>query len=416
MHILALLVGLSFAEEPKNGTSSEDVEMSDTVSGRKVKTLEIEDKTLGTISYEDSEMVGEYPKRIDNGAKWLDVTPEFMWHCWLVMNSLYDRDYRGLHTVLENVKKKYPNSGVEPVGRALMYQTLMLENFDFKYETQYKTMFELAKQDLEQAMMSPGNDAWEAFLLGAILGVDAIHELRKEEFLNAINQGYEAVKWIDKAKKLAPDFVDADLGDGLWIYWRSLIAANVPGFSNLGFADDREKGIKLMQRAEREAVFLRPAASHALTYTWIEERKMKKALAAAKALEAAYPNNIINLQVLGRVEMYNRLYKDAEQSFNKVLKLSPKNQRVHYYLARLYMKENKYKAAEKEINTYLKFDLSDYHKGYGYYYKGHILMRQKKYTEAAKSYDMAWKVNKIEKAKERAEAARNMADKKKKNK
>lgn len=413
MRIWALIIGLSLAEEPKNGSNGEDIEMSDTVSGRKVNTLQIEDRTLGAIQYEDGEMVGQYPKRIDNGAKWLDVTPEFMWHCWLVMNSLYERDYRGLHKVLENVKKKYPNSGVEPVGRALMYQTLMLENFDFKYETQYKTMFELAKQELEQAMMSPGNDAWETFLLGAILGVDAIHELRKEEFLNAINQGYEAVKWIEKAKKLAPDFVDADLGDGLWIYWRSLIASNVPGFSNLGFADDREKGIELMQNAEKNAVFLRPAASHALTYTWIEERKMKKALTTARALETAYPNNVINLQVLGRVEMYNRLYKDAEETFKKVLKLSPKNQRVHYYFARLYMKQKKYAKAEKEINIYLKFDLSEYHEGYAHYYKGHILMRQKKYKQAAESYDMAWKVNKIEKAKARAEAARKLARKKK---
>ena len=413
MRLWVLLMGLSIAEEPKTGSSAEDIEMSDTVSGRKVRTLQIEDKTLGTVQYEDDEMVGQYPKRIDNGAKWLDVTPEFMWHCWLVMNSLYERDYRGLHKVLESVKKKYPNSGVDPVGRAMMYQTLMLENFDFKYETQYKTMFELAKQELEQAMMSPGNDAWETFLLGAILGIDAIHELRKEEFLNAINQGYEAMKWIDKANKLAPDFVDAELGDGLWIYWRSLIAANVPGFSNLGFSDDREKGIALMQNAEKNAVFLRPAASHALTYTWIEERKMKKALAAARGLEQAYPNNIINLQVLGRVEMYNNLHSDAEQTFKKVLRLSPKNQRVHYYLARLYMKQKKYKAAEKEINTYLKFDLSEYHEGYAHYYKGHILMRQKKYKAAAAAYDMAWKVNKIEKAKQRAEMARKKAKNKK---
>ena len=179
MRLWALILGLSFAEEPKISTIDDDIEMSDTVSGRKVNILQIEDRTLGNVSYED-EMFGQYPKRVHNGAKWLDVTPEFMWHCWLVMNSLYERDYRGLHGVLENVKKKYPNSGVEPVGRALMYQTLMLENFDFKYETQYKTMFELAKQQLEQAMLSPGNDAWETFLLGAILGVDAIHELRKE--------------------------------------------------------------------------------------------------------------------------------------------------------------------------------------------------------------------------------------------
>ena len=147
--------------------------------------------------------------------------------------------------------------------------------------------------------------------------------------------------------------------------------------------------------------------------TWnYEERKMKKALAAAKGLEDAYPNNVINLQVLGRVQMYNKQYKASERTFNKVLKLSPKNQRVHYYLARLHMRQQQYDKAEKEINKYLKFDLSEYHEGYAYYYKGHILMKRKNYTGAAKAYDNAWKVNKIEKAKKRAEIARQKAKKK----
>ena len=56
--------------------------------------------------------------------------------------------------------------------------------------------------------------------MGAILGVDAIHELRKEDFLDAINQGYEAMKFIEIAKRKAQFFVDSQLGDGLWLYWR----------------------------------------------------------------------------------------------------------------------------------------------------------------------------------------------------
>ena len=56
MRIWALLIGLSLAEEPKSGSSGEDIDMSDTVSGRKVNTLQIEDRTLGTVKYEDDEI------------------------------------------------------------------------------------------------------------------------------------------------------------------------------------------------------------------------------------------------------------------------------------------------------------------------------------------------------------------------
>jgi len=391
-------MSFAIAENP-----NDPVEMSDTVSGQSVKTIEIEDRTLNSSIYED-QMQGKYPKRIYDGARWLHMSADFVWSCWQVMDGLYQRDYKELHKVLHRVKEEYPGSGIAPVGRALMWQTLMLENFDFRYEMQYKTSLNYARQELEQAMLVPGNDSWETFLMGAILGIDAIHELRKEDFLDAINQGYEAVKFIERAKKKAPMFVDSQLGDGLWLYWRSLIASNIPGIPI--FTDDRKEGIEMMQKAERHSVFLRPAASHALTYTWIEERKMKLALETGRRLRKVYPNNVINLQVLGRVEMYNKKYKASEKTFRHVLKVSPKNQRAHFYLARLFLRMNRFKEAETEIETYLKFDTNDNQKGYAYYYKGHILMGQKRFSEAAKAYDQAWKVNKVKSSKEKAENAR----------
>ena len=47
--------------------------------------------------------------------------------------------------------------------------------------------------------------------MGAILGVDGIHHMRKEEWLTAINQGFEGVNTLTRARKKAPDFIDAKL-------------------------------------------------------------------------------------------------------------------------------------------------------------------------------------------------------------
>ena len=133
----------------------------------------------------------------------------------------------------------------------------------------------------------------------------------------------------------------------------------------------------------RESLVLRPAASHALVYTWIEERKMQTALMTAQHLQNAYPNNVINLQVLGRVQMYQKQYKKAEKSFQRVLLLSPKNERSHFYLARLYMRMQEYPKAESHIDTYLSFD---YRLSQGWqHFKGHIHYRQKQYRKAKTS-------------------------------
>ncbi len=344
----------------------------------------------------------EYPERIYKGAEWLGSSPEFIWTCWEVMEGLYIRDYKALMTTLDNAKANHPGTGVAPTGRALMWQVMMLENFDFKYEKQYKVAFDVAHDELKKSLKKPGDEAWEQFLLGAIIGVDAIHLLRKEEFLSALSQGFDAIRYIDKAKELAPNFIDSRLGDGLWLYWRSLIAMNIPGFAS--FADQRKEGIALMQQAERDAVFLRPAASHALTYTWIEERKMLKAESTALRLYRAYPTNLINLQLLGRIYLYRGNYPQSEKTFKKVLAIDGKNERVHFYLARLYLRWRKINLSEKYINSYLQFDLSNMHKGHAFYYQGHIFSRQKRWEEAKKSYQLSWKYAKVKGAKERVKA------------
>jgi tetratricopeptide (TPR) repeat protein len=400
--LIALSILLSSAHADDSSPDGGDVFTAN------AQTVDIEDKEDNeSLFYEDQPESG-YPQRIHDGAKWLDSSPDFLWGCWRIMHALYERDYKSLHGILQEVEQQFPKSGIVPTGRALMWQSLMLENFDFKQEKQYRTSLNSAVKQLKQAMEVPGNDAWEEFLLGAMLGVDAIHNMRKEDYLDAINGGFDAIRHIERAKNLAPDFIDSRLGDGLWLYWRSLIAMNIPGMP--AFADQRKEGIALMQRAERESVFLRPASSHALTYTWMEERKLKRALSTALRLEKAYPNNVINLQILGRLQMYNRNYPASEKTYLRVLQISPKNERVHYYMSRLYLRWKKPDKAQSHIDTYLSFDLSRLHQGYAHYYQGNIFSRKKQWGKAEEAYRKAWKLARLKIAKEKM---RKMQDKQK---
>lgn len=375
------------------------------------KTVDIEDKDdSSNINYEDEDTEeGEsstaYPIRIQNGAKWLNMSEDFVYMCWEIMEGLYIRDYSRLDNSIEKAQKLFPNTGVGPTGSVLKWQMKMLENFDFSYENQYRNAYKQTVKELEMALEKEGNEPWERFLIGAVIGIDAIHLLRKEEYFSAITQGFSAVGHIEKAKDLAPNFVDADLGDGLWLYWRSLIAMNIPGFAS--FADKRTDGIQLMQNAEQKSVFLRPASSHALTYTWLEERKIKRAESTAVRLQKQYPYNIINLQLLGRIYMYQNRFAKSEQTFKRVLNIDSKNRRVHYYLGRLYLRWRKNDMAYKHLNRYLQYSLSDSHKGYAFYYMGHVHARKKQYAKAETSYNEAYKYAKIKQAKNRAKSMKN---------
>ena len=102
--------------------------------------------------------------------------------------------------------------------------------------------------------------------------------------------------------------------------------------------------------------------------------------------------------------MYQNNTSKGEE-FSARIVASPKNERSHFYLARLYMRMKEYSKAESHVDTYLSFDLSDYHKGYGQYFKGHIHYRQKQYRKAKQSYDNAWNTNKVKGAKESSQMA-----------
>ena len=237
-------------------------------------------------------------------------------------------------------------------------------------------------------------------MLGAMLGVDSIHLMRKEEYVSSLSRGYEAMKAIKKSQELAPGFTDSTLGDGLFNYWATVVSLNTKSIPNR--SDDRQKGIRQIKRVEQQGIFLRPAATLALTYTWIEEGNRKKALEAALRNQQKYPDNVINNQVLGRVYMYNKKYAESEKTFKHVLKVDPGNRRVHYYLGLLYIKWGKADQALKSLDHYLEFsDLTEREKGGALYYKGNVYFARKDYGTAKKYYKESVVVSGNKRAKNR---------------
>ena len=115
---------------------------------------------------------------------------------------------------------------------------------------------------------------------------------RRGNYLTALNRALEAMKSVNRAKKIAPDFPDLQLGDGLYNYWRTVISRNVKGLPD--FADKRMQGIEQLEYVQDNGIFLGPAATFALTYTWLEEGALKRATQSALRNHRAYPDNVVN--------------------------------------------------------------------------------------------------------------------------
>jgi tetratricopeptide (TPR) repeat protein len=415
----AAVLGLGLVAAPAyaaDGGNDDDDDSVDTVTGRPVadrstKSGEMKKKAT-PMPQVDAQSVADFTKDLAKhegkplppitylASEWLSVPPEFVHQCRQGLDKIFLRDYKGAKAQFDKMAITNRGWGIGPVGQVLVWQALMLENFDYKYESQYLVAHKNARMELEESLQIPGNDAWENFLMAGILGIESIHLMRKEDFVKALNRGYEAMKAVKKTQELAPNFTDINLGDGLFNYWVSVVSQHTKLIPDQG--DKRELGIQQLLLVERSAVFLQPPATLALTFTWIEEGKKREALKSGLRNYRKYPDNIINNQVLGRVYMYNRMYEDSERIFKHVLATDPKNQRAHYYISRLYLRWGKLKKADEHLATYLAFtDIDNNQRADALYYQGTLRMRQKKPKEAEKLWKEAYKIAKHKRAKKR---------------
>ena len=404
MYAVTLGLGLLLGS-PARAEEDKDEIAEETVSGKRV----------GGLDTQSIEVVSEYAlasdaanlawsERVRRGARVLKAREDFVRDCVISIEHLYHRRYGDAKNGFAAIGARYPGSAAEPVGQVLVWQALMLENFDFKYVSQYELAAKRARMELEEALYQSGNEPWEHFMMAGVLGIDSIHTMRKGEYLTALNRGVEAMKSVAKAQEAAPEFMDAWLGDGLFNYWRSVIAMSSRAIPDMG--DHRAKGIAQMQQVEREGIFLSPASTLALVFTWMEEGDMKKALAHTEKGQKNYPENVINNLVHGRVLMYMKRYPESEAAFQQVIAQDPTNERVHYYLSRLYMRTRDIPKARSSIDKYLTFNLDNETRGYALYQKGLIDYRLKDWDAAEKAFSESYRLAKLDRAKSRLESVK----------
>jgi len=330
-------------------------------------------------------------------AEVLTIDLAFAERCRGAVELIYARRYKEAKTELDKLSVEYPTTGIGPSGIAVIYQALMFENFDFRYEKQYKLTHASALRQIADGQRTPGNEAIEFLLLAGMQGLDAIHKMRRAEYLPAISLGIDAVRSLAEVKRVAPNFVDPLMGDGMYMYWRTVIARTTPLLPD--GPDEREAGKALMRQVEKEGVLFSPAATLALTYAYLEERDLRNALARTMYGREKYPNNVINNMTAGRVLSQMRRYDDAVRMYRDVLATAPDNQRSHYHLGVVYSRQARSTEAETAFRTYVAFaDPPAEAKGQAWYRLGLLYTRQQRTDDARAAFQQAVAVGKNEAA------------------
>ena len=297
------------------------------------------------------------------------------------MELLYQRRYLESLEVFEVAGVDFPDSPLGAIGRSLVYQAMMLENFDYAHDRAYDSELAEAKDKLRGALRKGDRRAWTYFLQAVHLGVDAMYQVRMGEYLSAFNKAWDALECIKKVQRLAPKFVDVQLGLGLYNYWRTAITEKAPYLPKFG--EHRAEGLAQMKLARDKGLLASVPASIALTYSYMESRNWSAALAEGAWAQQRYPQSIINEMTIGRVHRVKKDWPAALNSFSRVLEIDPENKRVWFHIAEAHYKSRRNNgAAMKSYLRYLQTEPHDEYRAHTYYRIGLLERRARRYEEA----------------------------------
>ena len=197
------------------------------------------------------------------------------------------------------VEEAFPDTGLGAVAETVIWQARMLENFDNRHAKAYWSSSRRARKELAHALDVAGNEAWEHLATAAIVGMESIHSFRQKKYLNAVSLAFTAMGHIEASRKAAPDFVDLRLADGMYLYWRTIITERSSMLPDFG--DHKAEGIAAMEDVEKNGVFIKPLATLALAFTFLEDGQNKAAEAACARNRVRYPDNVVNNLVAAMV-------------------------------------------------------------------------------------------------------------------
>ena len=322
------------------------------------------------------------------GENSLGVETDLMQRTQNGLDMIYRRDYRAALGHFREVSELYPDSPIGPFGRSVIFQAMMLENFDYEYRDTYRVEADKAMERVEKALKSSEQKGWNLFIYAGVVGLDGLDRVREGDYLTAFNKGWDAIESMKKASRAEPTFADPDLGIGIYNYWRTAITDRVDFLPRFG--DHRAEGIAQMERSRDEGMLVWAGASFALAYTYMEERDYDKATAECLKLQAEYPNSIINNMLLGRIYTKSKDYDAAIATFEKILVTDEHNRRVLWHLGDTYYKTRRHdEDAKRYFERYLEVSIPDNYRCHTQYRLGQIAQRHKDYDEAIRRYELA---------------------------
>jgi|WetSurMetagenome_2_1015567.scaffolds.fasta_scaffold00149_14 tetratricopeptide (TPR) repeat protein len=281
------------------------------------------------------------------------------------VDGVYKEQFKAAEDEAKKIVKRYPD---HPAG--YFFCAAALERMMDYYETDRweREFYEYCDKAIDKAekilARDPGDD-WAAFFLGGANGFMGTYEGRYEKWITSFRHGWKGVSILKALHKKNPYIKDVLFGLGLYDYWRSALTKVLwwmPGIEN-----KCEEGIRELEQARKEGLYTNFAAAANLMAIYNGEGRFKKALALADEVLVRFPGSVkfswgraaalfgeerfdeseaVYRYILARVEA-----EPFDNHYNAVL--------CHFWLAKIYLKTQRYTQSIAECNRMQYYALDD---------------------------------------------------------
>jgi Tfp pilus assembly protein PilF len=317
------------------------------------------------------------------------------------MDLIYQRRYEESLQVFERAGVDFPDSPLGPTGRAIVWQAVMYENYDFDQEKAYRGEYADGMERVRRGRRDSSRKPWNEFLEAVLLGLDAMFDMRHDDYLGAFNKAWDALELVKSVQRQVPAFEDLQLALGMYNYWRTAISDSVEGLPSFG--DHRQEGLNQMIHARDKGLLAQAPASLVLAYSYLEKKDYASALKEAETVRAAYPTNLLAITALGRVYRGADRFEESLAAFREVLEVDPRNKRVWFYLGETWYEYKGHDAEAREAyDTYLTTGPIDEYRAHTYYRLGMLERRARNHDAAIAWFEKTLELlPKFKKAKKR---------------
>lgn len=237
----------------------------------------------------------------------------------LGINSISSYEYNEARRLINIFKETYPEL---PFGEILDVSSRSNKYVDLLEVEQLPTVKGLLDSALEKSEMlleKDPEDLWNNYYYALVHAYLAYFEVETDNLASAFINGLTAVQYYQRCLKIDPEFSEAKVGIGTYIYWKS----KKSDFLNwLPFVEDqREEGIKLIESGLKKKFFNNsPLAAHTLFWIYIEETDYDSALnlimdylnrfPKSRLLKMDYAHLLKQINKDGAVSVYRELFEE----------------------------------------------------------------------------------------------------------